>query len=182
MLCNIYAPQLLHSSDGKRSNFDIELPAGILLSSPLVSVNRTSKSWEKYEKSDIVTHALFDKVLHEYIVLKSNNIEDIAMLHLNKHLSKGGMEQLCEGNILFFAGEKEVFHDDIIRFADMIKSTSTKLNVNVCKASYAHDWFLIRELVPLGDRSIYNQYDTLVAKWFYDTLNKSEKTNMKHLL
>ncbi|KAI9308910.1 Alpha/Beta hydrolase protein [Cunninghamella echinulata] len=178
MLCHIYAPQLLHNYDGKRSNFDLELPAGMLLSSPLVSVNRTSKSWEKYEKSDIVTHALFERVLEKYIVLKANNIEDIAMLHLNKHLSKGGMEHICQGNILFFAGSKEVFHDDIIQFADMIRSNSTRLNVDVCKASYAHDWLLIRELIPSSDRHLYKQYDTMVAKWFCDTLKKAKENNV----
>ncbi|KAI8084751.1 Alpha/Beta hydrolase protein [Halteromyces radiatus] len=165
MLCHIYAPGLLTDPYAKRTNFDIDLPAGILLSSPVISVNQTSESWKKYASSDIVSHRLFDLVIKEYVSLKKNNLDKMAMFNLFNNLSHGGMEQICQGTILIFVGEKEVFRDDIITFVDIIKKTTSKLKVNVCKAQYAHDWYLIREIVRQEDKELLHRCDTIMAKW-----------------
>ncbi|CAO3586534.1 unnamed protein product [Absidia cylindrospora] len=165
MLCHIYAPGLLTDPHAKRTNFDLDLPAGILLSSPVVSVNQTSESWKKYASTDIVTHKLFDLVIKEYISLKKNKLDKMAMFNLYNNLSQGGMEQICQGSVLFYVGEKEVFSDDILTFADIIKKTSTKLKVNVCKAKYAHDWYLIREIVRQEDKPMVKRCDEITAKW-----------------
>jgi hypothetical protein len=165
MLCHIYAPGLLTNPHAQRTNFDLDLPAGILLSSPVVSVNQTSESWKKYAGSDIVSHKLFELVIKEYIALKKNKLDKMAMLSLFNNLSHGGMEQICQGSMLFFVGEKEVFSDDIFAFADIIKKTTSKLKVNICKAQYAHDWYLIREIVRQEDKPMLKRCDEIVAKW-----------------
>ncbi|KAI8340209.1 Alpha/Beta hydrolase protein [Chlamydoabsidia padenii] len=164
MLCHVYAPGLLINPHAKRTNFDIDLPAGILLSSPVVSVNQTSDSWKKYANTDIVSHKLFKLVIKEYIALKKNQLDSMAMLTLFNNLSQGGMEHICQGTMLFFVGEKEVFRDDILAFAAMVKKTA-KVKVNICKAHYAHDWYLVREIVRQEDKHMLKRCDDITAKW-----------------
>ncbi|CAO3584648.1 unnamed protein product [Absidia cylindrospora] len=172
MLCHIYAPGLLSDPYAQRTNFDLELPVGILLSSPLVSVDQTSDSWKKYADSDIVSHKLFELVIKEYLALKKNKFEMLAMLNIYNNLSKGGMDHICQGGVLFFVGEKEVFSDDIIAFADIIKNTTSNLTINVCKAPYAHDWYLIREIVRHQDAPMVKQSDDMMANWCSRALHR----------
>ncbi|ORZ15640.1 Alpha/Beta hydrolase protein [Absidia repens] len=172
MLCHIYAPGLLSNPYAQRTNFDMELPVGILLSSPVVSVDQTSESWKKYAESDIVSHKLFELVIKEYLALKKNKFEMLAMLNIYNNLSKGGMDHICQGGVLFFVGEKEVFSDDIFAFADIIKNTTSNLTINVCKAPYAHDWYLIREIVRHKDAPMVKQSDDIMAEWCNRALHR----------
>ncbi|CAO3644915.1 unnamed protein product [Cunninghamella echinulata] len=177
MLCHVYAPQLLHQANGKRTNFDLALPAGILLCSPVTSVNQTSESWKKYEATDLVSHKLFYLVIKEYIGLKTNNLDEIPMLKIFKHLSEhGGMDQICNGNVLFVVGNKEVFSDDILKFVDGVKKNTSKVKVNTIKSDYCHDWYLIREIVRQEDKPMLQLCDKVVAKWFYRTVDQYKNT------
>ncbi|KAI8069188.1 Alpha/Beta hydrolase protein [Gongronella butleri] len=176
MLCHVYAPGLLTSPEAKRTNFDIDLPIGVLLSSPVVSVNQTSESWRKYSGSDMVCHKLFDLVIKEYIQLKVNKLDSIPMLNLFNNLTvQGGLAEIVQGaGVLVYVGEKEVFRDDIVEFFDRVKK-STDVKVRVCKAKYAHDWYLIREIVRQEDKPMLRRCDDITTKWMNHALRLRQK-------
>ncbi|KAI8330471.1 Alpha/Beta hydrolase protein [Chlamydoabsidia padenii] len=170
MLCHIYAPGLLTNPMAQRTNDKLDPPAGILLSSPLISVNQTSDTWKRYVDTDLVSSKLFDLVLKEYIQLSINPLDKLAMLHLYNNLTlAGGMAHICRGGVLFFVGETEVFSQDIYDFADLIRQ-QTSLKVDLYKAPLPHDWYVIRDIVHLKDMSMVQHYDDLMAKWCYQRL------------
>ncbi|ORX60359.1 alpha/beta-hydrolase [Hesseltinella vesiculosa] len=171
MLCRVYAPGLLNRADAKRTNFDIPLPLGALLTSPVVSVNQTSESWKKYTGSDLVNHKLFELIIKEYIQLRVNKLDDMPMLNLfNTLTEQGGLGQIIQGaGLLVYVGEKEVFRDDILEFCDLVKKNS-QVKVNVCKAKYPHDWYVIREIVRAQDIPMLKKCDEVTAKWMNHAL------------
>ncbi|SAM08406.1 hypothetical protein [Absidia glauca] len=171
MLCHIYAPELLVDPLARRTNFDLDLPAGILLSSPVISVNQTSETWKQFAGSDLVSHKLFELVIKEYIKLTMNRLDNVAMFKIFNNLTQGGLEHICQGGILFFVGEEEVFSQDIYDFAHLIKQTTTKLQVDMCKAPFPHDWYLIRDIVDLQSMPMMKHFDDYMAKWCQRSLS-----------
>lgn len=180
MLCHVYAPELLVNPLAQRNNFDLDLPAGILLSSPVISVNQTSETWKKFAGSDLVSHKLFELVIKEYIKLTMNRLDHVAMFKIFNNLTQGGLEHICQGGILLFVGEKEVFSQDIYDFAHLIKQKPAKLRVDLCKAPFPHDWYLIRDIVDLQSMPMMKYYDDFMAKWCQQSLSMA--TNQRHLL
>ncbi|KAI9277048.1 Alpha/Beta hydrolase protein [Phascolomyces articulosus] len=155
-LMRTYAPSIINDLDAPRTNFDIGLPAAMLLVSPLITPETNSWSWENLEKHDMVTQHLAKLVFKEYLDFPNVDPEDVPILKLAK--VEKDFERFAPKNVLVFVGDKEVMRDDILHLANAVEKDG-KINIRVCKESYPHDWFLIREIVKQKDKYMLEQYD-----------------------
>ncbi|KAI9475828.1 MAG: Alpha/Beta hydrolase protein, partial [Benjaminiella poitrasii] len=143
-LIRTYSPSILNNLNAPRENFDLPLPAGVLLSSPLVSAETSSKSWGKFAKTDMVSQQLAKLIYKEYLGLPKTKTEDLPLMRLS-HI-QNNFERFMPRHILVFIGEKEVLHDDIVDMVNAVKMDD-KINIELVEENYAHDWFLIHEIV-----------------------------------
>lgn len=157
-LIRIYAPEILTDLDAPRSNFDVELPAGLLLVSPLVSANTSEWLWEFTE--DLVTPVLAERVLKEYLNLPEADTTDLHLLKLT-HISSG-YDRFAPKNILCYVGEREVMRDEILKLVDAVRSDG-KTNVELRKENYEHDWYFIREVIRSEDKYLLAESDEQFA-------------------
>ncbi|KAI7849340.1 Alpha/Beta hydrolase protein, partial [Circinella umbellata] len=155
-LMRTYAPNIINDLNAPRTNFSIGLPAGVLLVSPLITPETNSWSWENLEKYDMVSQQLAKLVFKEYLDFPNVDPEDIPILKLAR-VDKD-FERFSPKNALVFVGDKEVMRDDILHLANAIEKDG-KINIRICKEAYAHDWFLIHEIVKQKDKYMLDQYD-----------------------
>ncbi|KAI8145005.1 Alpha/Beta hydrolase protein [Fennellomyces sp. T-0311] len=155
-LMRFYAPGLTEDIDAPRTKTDIQIPAGLLLSSPLVTIETDSWSWKNLEKHDMVTQHLAKLILKEYLDYPNVDPESLPILRMSKIYR--GFDRFCPKNALVFVGDKEVMRDDIVNLANKVEKDGS-IKVRVCKEKYAHDWFLIREIVKQKDKYVLDQYD-----------------------
>ncbi|CEP11952.1 hypothetical protein [Parasitella parasitica] len=154
-LIRVYAPNILQDINASRSNFEAEIPAGILLVSPLVSANTSSWLWQF--ENDIITPELASRVLKEYLNLpEATNTDDLHLLKL-AHISKD-FDRFAPKNVMVYVGEQEVMRDDILALAHTVKKDKT-CNVYIRKEDCLHDWYFIRELVKAQDKHILTSSD-----------------------
>jgi hypothetical protein len=72
---------MLENLDAPHTNFATELPAGLLLVSPLVSADKHTWLWE-YEE-DLITQSLAMQALKEYLnIPDATNHDDLHLLKL----------------------------------------------------------------------------------------------------
>lgn len=134
------------------------LPAGILLSSPLVSAETTSESWRLFGKSDIVSTKLGKLIYKEYLGIPHVNIDDLPVMRLH-HVRKD-FDRFLPKNVMVFVGEKEALRDDILDFSKAVEEDG-KHNIQLFQEHYAHDWFMIREIVKKKDKKMIEKYDEM---------------------
>lgn len=156
-LLRTYSPGILNNMDVPRTNFDLPLPAGLLLSSPLLSSEITHDSWNKYEKDDIVSFKLVEKVFKEFLGLPKTKMEDLPILRLSQISS--GFDRFLPNHILMFVGSKEVLRDGIIKMAEALKKE--KMDVTLIEEDFIHDWFLIHHVIDNKKRNIIQKYDEM---------------------
>lgn len=149
---------MLFDLNAPRTNFDAELPAGLLLVSPLVSAN--THEWLWHYKEDLVTKLLASRVLKEYLNLPEADTADLHLLKL-AHISSD-YDRFAPKNILCYVGEREVMRDEILKLVQAVKSDG-KTNVELRQENYEHDWYFIREVVKAQDRHILHQSDRQFA-------------------
>lgn len=142
-LIRFYAPNILEDLDAPRTNFDTDLPAGIVASSPLLTPETNSASWEAFEKTDLVSQALAKLVFKEYLDYPNVDPDTLPLLRLSK--IRQGFNRFMGKNALVFVGEKEVMRDDIMVLVDAVESDkASNIKLRICKENMVHDWFLIR--------------------------------------
>lgn len=161
-LIRTYAPGIIDDPEAPRSNHKVHLPAGMVLSSPLVTPETNSSSWEQFEKNDMVSQHLAKLVFKEFLNYPHVNPDDLPILRLSS--INHGYNRFAPRNALVFVGDKEVMRDDILQLVDTVKADGwTK--VRVCREKYAHDWFLIREIVKKKDKVMLSQYDEVFVNF-----------------
>ncbi|KAG0167947.1 hypothetical protein DFQ28_006229 [Apophysomyces sp. BC1034] len=165
MLVRFYAPGILTDHDAPRENFAVELPAGMLLVSPLVSGEVSAWRWDL---ADMITPMLAQRVLKDYLDLPNVNPEDLPILRL-RHITKD-YHRFAPKNMVFFVGDQEVMRDDILTVANNVKNQEN-VNIQICKEDYPHDWFLIREIVPLKDKPMLERYDNMFVDFAARSVN-----------
>ncbi|KAI8644119.1 Alpha/Beta hydrolase protein [Parasitella parasitica] len=154
-LIRVYAPDILKDIGASRSNYAAEIPAGILLVSPLVSANTSSWLWQF--GNDIITPELASRVLKEYLNLpEATNTDDLHLLKLA--LISKDFDRFVPKNVMVYVGEQEVMRDDILTLAHTVKQDKT-CNVYIRKEDCLHDWYFIRELVKAQDKHILTSSD-----------------------
>ncbi|KAI9493142.1 Alpha/Beta hydrolase protein [Zychaea mexicana] len=151
-----YCPGIVDDLDAPRTNYDIGIPAGMLMVSPLITPETTSWSWENLEKYDMVGQQLAKLVFKEYLDYPNVDPETLPILRLSKIDKK--FDRFTPKSVLVFVGDKEVMRDDILNLAEYIEKDGA-INIRVCKEAYAHDWYLIREIVKQKDKYMLEQYD-----------------------
>ncbi|KAL9554594.1 hypothetical protein MBANPS3_002736 [Mucor bainieri] len=174
-LIRVYAPNILKDLGAPRSNYTIELPAGLLLVSPLVSANTSSWLWEF--KQDIVTPVLASRVLKEYLNLpEATNTDELHLLKL-AHI-RSDFDRFAPKNVMVYVGEREVMRDDILTLAQTVKQDD-KFNVRIRKENFEHDWYFIRELVKPQDKHILQSSDEEFAAFCARSLNEAAENTEK---
>lgn len=174
-LIRVYAPNILKDLGAPRSNYNIELPAGLLLVSPLVSANTASWLWEF--KQDIVTPVLASRVLKEYLNLpEATNTDELHLLKL-AHI-RSDFDRFAPRNVMVYVGEREVMRDDILTLAQTVKQDA-KFNVRIRRENFEHDWYFIRELVRPQDKHILHSSDQEFAAFCARSLNEAAENAEK---
>ncbi|KAI7905680.1 Alpha/Beta hydrolase protein [Cokeromyces recurvatus] len=178
-LIRTYSPSILNNLDSPRENFDLPLPAGALLSSPLVSPKTTSESWKRYAKTDMVSLQLANLVHKEYLGLsktKEAENDDLFPIMRLIHIQKN-FDRFLPKHVLVFIGEKEVLHDDVVEMVNYIK-TDGKVNIQLIKEKYAHDWFLIHEIIKKKDKAaVIAKYDELFVDFAVKAVIEGESNH-----
>jgi acetyl esterase/lipase len=172
-LMGTYAPSILDNLDCSRENYSIPLPAGALLSSPLVSAETSSESWKKYAKTDIVSPKLATLIFKEYLDLPKVEVEDLPILRL-AHVRKE-FDRFMPKKVMVFVGEKEVLRDDILDMVDAIK-VDGKIDIQLIQEKYAHDWFMIHEIVKKKDKDMIAKYDELFVDFAVEAVEEGKRS------
>ncbi|KAG2236888.1 hypothetical protein INT48_002701 [Thamnidium elegans] len=171
-LMRTYSPGILGGNlDSPRENFSMPLPAGILLSSPLVSAETTSESWRLFEKKDIVSAGLGKLIYKEYLGLPHVNIEDLPIMKLH-HIRKN-FERFLPKHVMVFVGDKEVLRDDILEFSKAVKDDG-KHNIQLFQEHYAHDWFMIHEIIKKKDKAMIDKYDEMFVDFVVSAVDEAK--------
>lgn len=169
-LMRTYAPSILNDLDSPRENYDLPLPAGVLLSSPLVSAETTSESWRLFEKKDLVSMSLAKLIFKEYLGLPHVNIDDLPVMRL--HHVKKDFDRFLPKNVMVFVGDKEVLRDDILDMVQAVKDDG-KVNIILHSEHYAHDWFLIHEIIKKKDKKMIKKYDELFVDFAVEAVQEA---------
>ncbi|KAI8878769.1 alpha/beta-hydrolase [Backusella circina FSU 941] len=157
-LIRTYAPNAIHDLDAPRENYDLDIPAGILLSSPLVSGETDSISWKRFEKTDMVSLALAEMVFKDFLGLPETDPDDLPLLKLGK--IKRNFRRFCPKHALVLVGSRECLRDDVVELASAVDRDGG-VDIRLITEDYAHDWFMIHEVIPKRDKHIIDYYDEL---------------------
>lgn len=140
-------------------------PASIILSSPLVTDDTTSESWQQNIKYDYITQTTARRIIEDYFEPlgpdappDSNQILGIAKL-------QSGFSSFLPP-ALMFVGNKEVLRDDALDFASKAEQDGVPWETIV--EDCVHDWFCVREVVK--DKSIVARADDIFADFCYRTV------------
>jgi hypothetical protein len=171
-LMRTYVPSILDNLDCPRENWTLPLPAGVLLSSPLTSAETSSESWKKYAKTDIVSPKLATLIFKEYLDLPKVKVEDLPILRL-AHVRKD-FDRFMPNKVMVFVGEKEVLRDDILELVDAVKADG-KIDIQLIQEKYAHDWFMIHEIIKKKDKAMIAKYDELFADFAVEAVEECKK-------
>ncbi|KAG0183707.1 hypothetical protein DFQ28_001189 [Apophysomyces sp. BC1034] len=170
-LVRTYAPGLLTNPDALAAKNKIDLPAGMVLVSPLVTANSTSESWKKFEKTDLVSFALKKLIYKEFLDSKCVNVDTLPIINLSGQLQYG-FNRFAPKNVMIFVGDKEVMRDDILAMAETVR-TDGYAHVKVHCENYEHDWYLIREIVKQKDKPMLKRYDESFADFAVKAINEA---------
>lgn len=166
-----YSPNILENLNSPRENYDIPIPAAILLSSPLVTAEQTSESWSLFHKKDVVSQGLAKLILKEYLDLPRVNIEDLPVMRLH-HVRKD-FDRFLPKNVMVFVGDKECLRDDVLEFVKVVEEDG-KTNIKLYKEHYAHDWFMIHQIMKRKDKKKIAQYDELFVDFAVRAVNEAK--------
>lgn len=172
-LIQTYAPSILHDLSAPRENFKQPLPAAALLSSPLVSGVIETESWKLFHKTDVVSMGLSKLIYKEYLGLPETKIEDLPIMRL--HHVKNNFDRFMPKNVMVFIGDKEVLRDDVVNMVDAVKKDG-KINIQFIKENYAHDWFMIHELIKKKDKYLITKYDEMFVDFCADAVEQANKS------
>jgi acetyl esterase/lipase len=146
-----------------------DLPAAMMLSSPLVTEKFETPSWKANEKHDIVCAKFARQVLREYFDPKVDPTpETMKVLALARMQS--GFEAFTPQHVLVFVGKKEVMRDDILELTDRVKKNST-IDLHVVQEDFVHDWYMIRDLVK--KKSILEKNDRVFIRFIKNALEQA---------
>lgn len=172
-LIQTYAPSILHDLSAPRENFNQPLPAAALLSSPLVSGVIETESWKLFHKTDVVSMGLSKLIYKEYLGLPETKIEDLPIMRL--HHVKNNFDRFMPKNVMVFIGDKEVLRDDVVNMVDAVKKDG-KISIQFIKENYAHDWFMIHELIKKKDKHLITKYDEMFVDFCVDAVEQATKS------
>lgn len=172
-LIQTYAPSILQDLSAPRENFKQPLPAAALLSSPLVSGVIETESWKLFHKTDVVSMGLSKLIYKEYLGLPETKIEDLPIMRL--HHVKNNFDRFMPKNVMVFIGNKEVLRDDVVNMVNAVKNDG-KINIQFIKENYAHDWFMIHELIKKKDKHLIAKYDEMFVDFCVDAVEQARKS------
>lgn len=147
-----------------------DLPAAMMLSSPLVTEQFSSPSWKENEKHDLITTKFARQVLREYfdpeVAPTPDTMKVLALARM-----QSGFEDFIPKNVLIFVGKKEVMRDDILELANRVKENSS-ISLQVVQENLVHDWFMIRDLVK--NKSILERNDKIFIRFIKNSLEQAQ--------
>jgi len=175
-MMDCHAPEAYDHLGGENATGAIEgrsypdLPAAMMLSSPLVTEKFDAPSWKANDKYDIVTTKFAKQVLREYfdpeVAPTPETMKVLALSRMDK-----GFEVFIPKHVLVFVGKKEVMRDDILELCNRVKKNST-INIQVVQENLVHDWYMIRDLVK--KKSILEQNDRVFIRFIKHALEQAQ--------
>ncbi|KAG2172698.1 hypothetical protein INT43_000045 [Umbelopsis isabellina] len=172
-MLEVYAPELLPSSgygatsDSTTSGKD--LPAAMLLVSPVMSAETNSPSWKKNAKFDMIGPKLFKKVFKEYFGTTDPSATDVRLIAMTQ--MQEGFDRFIPKNVMIVVGSKEVMRDDITEMALRVVKNSN-INGQLLSEDYAHDWYVIRDTVK--DKNALKRSDRVFADFVANALQQAK--------
>jgi alpha/beta hydrolase fold len=177
-----YAPELLPANAASTADAEIEtvtssggdkeLPAAMLLVSPVVCAETTTPSWKENAKYDMIRPKLFKKVFKEFFGTKDPSFKDVRLIAMTK--MQNGFEQFVPKNTMMVVGSKEVMRDDITEMSlRVVKNTNIK--GHLVSEDYAHDWYVIRDTVK--DKTAIQRTDAIFAEFVASALKEAQTPN-----
>ncbi|CAO3671062.1 unnamed protein product [Umbelopsis ramanniana] len=177
-----HAPELLPANTASTANAEIEtvtssvgdreLPAAMLLVSPVVCSETTTPSWKENAKYDMIRPKLFKKVFKEFFGTKDPSFKDVRLIAMTK--MQTGFDQFIPKNTMMVVGSKEVMRDDITEMSlRVIKNTNIK--GHLVSEDYAHDWYVIRDTVK--DKTAIQRTDAIFAEFVASALKEAQTPN-----
>jgi hypothetical protein len=175
-MMDVNAPETYDHLGGSNATGAIEahgnrdLPAAMMLSSPLVTEQFSSPSWKENEKHDLITTKFARQVLREYfdpeVAPTPDTMKVLALARM-----QSGFEDFIPKNVLIFVGKKEVMRDDILELANRVKENSS-ISLQVVQENLVHDWFMIRDLVK--NKSILERNDKIFIRFIKNSLEQAQ--------
>ncbi|KAI8381370.1 Alpha/Beta hydrolase protein [Radiomyces spectabilis] len=186
-LVRLFAPDLMDEDGGDAADtaaarcssdhHDIDIPAGLVLVSPLVSPNTEAWLWQQ---NDFVSPRLAACVQHEYFNVSTESIADLPLSRLS--LLESDFVRFLPQHLAVYVGNREVMRDDILTMARRITQDHLRhgrgVHVNIYSEDYAHDWYFIREIVPVRQRAaIFDKHDAQFTDFCVHALQQTVKAN-----
>ncbi|KAI8891265.1 alpha/beta-hydrolase, partial [Backusella circina FSU 941] len=172
-LIRTYTPDLFNNIDTCRTDYSVELPAGLLLVSPLLSLNLHEWLW--HFKSDLVTPALARTVVKEFLDIKSNKGRN-TLPFLKVVNIKSGFSRFVPNNIMLIVGEQEVMRDDILSLAKTVMREEKRIRIQIHRENFGHDWYFLREIVKSSQQHIIKKTDDDFIDFVAKALTKRNNT------
>jgi hypothetical protein len=122
----------------------------------------------QYEDTDIVSRQLRHIIFKEYIFGKHTPIEDLQLIRLNG--VQRALDRFLPRQLMVVVGERETMRDDILDFAEAAKKDETR-EVVVVNEDYAHDWFLVHDIVDRKGKHLIAKCDALFADFVVNAVN-----------
>jgi acetyl esterase/lipase len=175
-MLEIYAPELLSgagsSTASDRTRNSKELPAAMLLVSPVMCAETKSPSWKKNAKHDMVGPKLFKKVFKEYFGTTDPSATDVRLIAMTQ--MQHGFDQFLPKNAMIVVGSKEVMRDDITEMALRVVKNSN-VTGHLLSEDYAHDWYVIRDTVK--NKDALKRSDRIFADFVANALQEAKRDN-----
>lgn len=141
-------------------------PAGAVFSSPLVTEETTSESWQRNVKYDYISQYTAKLIKKDYFEPlgpdsppNENRVLGIAKLET-------GFKDFLPERVLMFLGNKEVMRDDALDLA--MRAENDGVHWETVIEDCVHDWFCVREVVK--DKTMLARADNTFAEFCYQCI------------
>ncbi|KAG1445624.1 hypothetical protein G6F56_009849 [Rhizopus delemar] len=157
-----YAPGIMSDLDAPRTNFGLPLPAGVLFSSPFISGETKSESWEKYGNVDVATPSAIHNIARDYYGQPIFDLESLP-ISLFPRLSKA-FDRFLPKKTMVVYGDAECLRDSIVDIFEKMKQDGT-VDVTFVVENLAHDWLMFQEIVSPEDKHLIQKCNELFVEF-----------------
>ncbi|OZJ03400.1 hypothetical protein BZG36_04010 [Bifiguratus adelaidae] len=150
-------------------------PAGVIMISPIVTDDTTSRSWQVNQKYDFVTQYTAKVIKRDYI--PPEMVDDVDGTFLGLAKLEEGFSDWLPHSLLFYIGGREVLRDDDIEFAEKLKRNGLDVQV-IVEPKGIHDWFCIRE--TFADKKALQKADLAFGRYVDMVITGVRRASVHH--
>ncbi|KAG1457222.1 hypothetical protein G6F55_006060 [Rhizopus delemar] len=142
---------------------ELPRPAAVVLSSPIVTDETDSASWQANIEYDYVSQYTATVIKKDYFKSSNHDSSQDANQILGIAKLETGFRSFLPEQVLMYVGNKEVLRDDALDLAKKAKDDS--VNWETVVEDCVHNWFMIPEVVK--DKSVCQRAYTTFAHFCY---------------